>query len=90
MRLSISNWWSSEKLGPSWEDETGAPLERRLREIAAAIIACGEQFVRDHAAYVHAWRIERKAELEEAERKRKAEEGAPQAGTSRNAREGAH
>jgi len=38
MRLSISNWWSSEKPGPSWEDETGAPLERRLRDIAAAII----------------------------------------------------
>jgi hypothetical protein len=30
--------------------------------------------VRDHAARLHAWRIERKAELEAAERKRKAEE----------------
>jgi hypothetical protein len=74
MRLSISNWWSSEKPGPSWEDETGAPLERRLRDIAAAIIVFGEQSVRDHAAYAHAWRIKRKAELEDAERKRKAEE----------------
>jgi hypothetical protein len=74
MRLSISNWWSSEKPGPSWEDETGAPIERRLRDIAAAIILFGEQFVRDHAAQLHAWRIERKAELEDAERKRKAEE----------------
>lgn len=65
---------SSEKPGPSWEEETGAPLERRLRDIAAAIIVFGEQFVRDHAARLHAWRIKRKAELEEAERKRKADE----------------
>jgi hypothetical protein len=74
MRLSISNWWSSEKPGPSWEDETGAPLERRLRDIAAAIIVFGKQLVRESAAYAHAWRIKRKAELEDAERKRKAEE----------------
>jgi hypothetical protein len=74
MRLSISNWWSSEKPSPSWEDEPGMPLERRLRDIAAAIIVFGEQSVRDRAAYAHAWRIKRKAELEEAQRKRKAEE----------------
>lgn len=74
MRLSISNWWSSEKPGPSWEDETGLPLERRLRDVAAAIIVFGEQRVRDSAAYTHEWRIKRKAELEAAERKRKADE----------------
>jgi hypothetical protein len=74
MRLSISNWWSSEKPGPSWEDEPGMPLERRLRDIAAAVIVFGEQSVRDRAAYAHAWRIKRKAELEEAQRKREAEE----------------
>lgn len=73
MRLSISNWWGSEKLGPSW-DRAGAPLERRLRDIAAAIIVFGEQSVRESAASAHAWRIKRKAELEDAERKRQAEE----------------
>lgn len=74
MRLAITHRWSSEKLGPSWEDEQGKPLERRLREVAAAIVVFAEQTVRDGALSAHAWRIERKAELEEAERKRKAEE----------------
>ena len=74
MRMSIASRWSNEVTGPTWEDEKGAPLERRLRAIAAAIVVHGEQVVRDSAARVHAWRIERKAELEEAERKRQAEE----------------
>ncbi len=74
MRLSIAHRWSGEKLGTSWEDEQGKPLERRLREIAAEIIVFGEQAVRDGALHAHQWRIKRKADLEEAERKRKAEE----------------
>ncbi|HUR35948.1 MAG TPA: hypothetical protein VM032_19230 [Vicinamibacterales bacterium] len=74
MRLGIAHRWSGEKLGPSWEDEQGKPLERRLREIAAAIVVFAEQAVRDGALSAHAWRIKRKAELEEAERKRRAEE----------------
>lgn len=74
MRLGIAHRWSGEKLGPSWEDEQGKPLERKLREIAAAIIVFGEQSVRDGALHGHEWRIKRKAELEDAERKRKAEE----------------
>jgi leucyl aminopeptidase len=74
MRLSIAHRWSGEKLGHSWEDEQGKPLERRLREIAAAIIVFAEQSVRDGALHAHEWRIKRKAELEEAERKRKAEQ----------------
>jgi hypothetical protein len=74
MRLTIAHRWSGEKPGPSWEDQAGAPLERRLREVAAAIVVFAEQAVRDSALAAHAWRIERKAELEEAERKRRAEE----------------
>ncbi|ODS56436.1 MAG: hypothetical protein ABS36_08615 [Acidobacteria bacterium SCN 69-37] len=74
MRLGIAHRWSGEKLGPSWEDEQGKPLERRLREIATEIVVFGEQAVRDGAQHAHEWRIKRKADLEEAERKRKAEE----------------
>ncbi len=74
MRLSIAHRWSGGTLGASWEDEQARPLERRLREIAAAIIVVGEQTVRDVALHAHQWRIKRKAELEEAERKRRAEE----------------
>jgi hypothetical protein len=80
MRLTIGQRWSGEKPGPSWEDQAGAPLERRLREIAAAIVVAGEQAVREGALHAHAWRVKRKAELEEAERKRKAEEERDQQG----------
>jgi hypothetical protein len=74
MRLMIAHRWSGEKQAPSWEDQPGAPLDRRLRQVAAAIIVFAEQAVRDGAIYAHAWRIKRKAELEEAERRRKVEE----------------
>jgi hypothetical protein len=74
MRLSLSRWWQAEPDSPSWEDETGERLERRLREIAAAIIVLGEQKVRESAVSRRAWRIKRKTELGEAERKWLAEE----------------
>jgi hypothetical protein len=73
-RLRITHHWSGERTGPSWEDQAGAPLERRLREVAAAIIVFAEQAVRDGALSAHAWRIKQKAELEAAERQRRAEE----------------
>jgi hypothetical protein len=74
MRLTVSRWWKSEALLPSWQDEPRAPLERRLREIAAALIVFAEQTLRDAALSSHTYRIQRKAELEEARRKREAEE----------------
>ena len=46
-----------------------APLERRLREIAAALIVFAERTLRDAALSSHAYRVQRKAELEEARRK---------------------
>jgi len=69
MRLVLSRWWSEEPDAPRWEDKPEARLEQCLREIAAAIIAFGEQEVRETAVRLRALRIERKAELEEAERK---------------------
>jgi hypothetical protein len=68
MRLNVSRWWASETPAPSWQDEPGAPLERRLREIAAALIVFAEHTLRDAALSAHAHRIERKAGLEEASR----------------------
>lgn len=74
MRLAISRSAAGEAAGPSWEDAAGAPIERRLREVATTIIVFGEKCVRSAAAYAHTWRINRKAELEEGLRKRAAEE----------------
>jgi hypothetical protein len=74
MRLSISRWWQSDAAVPSWQDEAAAPLERRLREVAAAMIVFAEKTLRDAALSSHAYRIQRKAELEEERRKQQAEE----------------
>jgi hypothetical protein len=74
MQLRIAHGWSGERQGPVWEDQAGARLERRLREVAAAIVVFAEQAVRDSARSAHSWRIKRKAELEEAERQRREEE----------------
>lgn len=74
MRLWIAPWWSERLPDGSWADKPGQRLEQQLREIAAAIIVLGEQRLRDNAASAHQRRIQRKAELIEAERKRKAEE----------------
>ena len=57
-----------------WEDKPGSPLERQLRDVAAAIIVFGEQCIRQGAMYAHSSRIKRKAELEEEVRNRQAEE----------------
>jgi hypothetical protein len=73
LRLRLAHRWSDNE-GPSWDDRPNEPLERRLREIAAAIIVVAEQRVRDGALFAHTWRIQRKADLEEAERNRIAEE----------------
>lgn len=74
MQLSFRRGWSGAPSGPTWQDKPGAQLERQLREIAAAVVAFAEESLRDAIAGAHAWRIKRKAELEEAERKRKLEE----------------
>ena len=74
MQLSLRRGWSGAAVCQSWQDEPAQPLERQLREIAAAIIVCGEQMLRDAVMGAHAWRIERKAELEANERRRKTEE----------------
>jgi hypothetical protein len=74
MQLSFRRGWSGASEGPTWRDKPGVPLERQLREVAAAVIVFAEQTLRDAVAGAHAWRIQRKAELEEAERRRKVEE----------------
>lgn len=74
MKLALGHGWHGEPSPPSWEDKPGQRIERQLREIAAAVIVSAEQRVRDGALHAHQWRINRKAELTEEERKRKIEE----------------
>jgi hypothetical protein len=74
MQLSFRCGWSGAPSGSSWQDKPGAPLERQLREVAAAVIVFAEETLRAAVAGAHTWRIKRQAELQEAERKRKLEE----------------
>jgi hypothetical protein len=85
MRLSIERWWKSSAAVPHWEDRSNDLLERHLREIATAIIVFAEQSVRDHAAASHAWRVQHKKDLQEAEQKRIAEEERKRAERQANA-----
>lgn len=73
MRLALQGYWST-RVGPSWEDKPGHSLEKHLREIATAILVFAEKTVRDNTLSAHDGRIKRKAELEERERQRLAEE----------------
>jgi hypothetical protein len=74
MRLSLVDWRSSADECRSWQDSGDDRLENHLREIAVELIVAGEQHHRDSAIHHREWRIQRRAELEEEERKQKIEE----------------
>jgi hypothetical protein len=57
----------------TWQDEEGQKLEARMTEIAVQAILTAEIHYRDSALRHYQWRVKRKAELEEEERKRKLE-----------------
>jgi hypothetical protein len=48
----------------------GDRLENHVREIVIELIVCGEQSYRDNLLHQHEWRVQRKAQLDEDERKR--------------------
>jgi hypothetical protein len=62
--------------GRQWADDAHGKLETKLTEIAIEIIVSAEQRYRDHKVHIHKWMVERKAQLAEAERKRRLEEEA--------------
>lgn len=74
IRLSLLSWKCSSNDILFWEDSDKSHLEKYLREIAAAIIASGEEYYRRSMLHSHQCRIKRKADLEEEERQRKIEE----------------
>jgi len=74
MRVSLSSLWAAQPGAPCWEDAKGDRLERHLREILVEMIVSAEQRVRDGATGRREWLIQRKAELQEEQRKREIEE----------------
>ena len=71
--LSILKGWGSEQSMLAWEDEDDHKLESRMTDIAIQVILAAEIEYREGAFRQYKWRVQRKAELEEEERKRKPE-----------------
>jgi len=72
MTLTIEEQGSERQ----WSDDVQGKTEAKLAEIAIEIVVSAEKRYRDRKVQNHKWRVERRAELQEAERKRKLEEEA--------------
>lgn len=71
LQLSIC-WYRDKEEGVRlvWDDSRETPLEESLREIVIGLIVAAEMQVRVAELQQHEWRVKRKAELIEKERKR--------------------
>lgn len=70
--LSILKGWGSEPEA-TWQDDGAQKLETRMTDIAVQVILNAEIHYREGAVRHYEWRVQRKAELEEAQRKQKLE-----------------
>ena len=71
--LSILKGWGSEEALATWRDDDEQKLETRMTDIAVQLTLAAEIKYRENALHQYQWRIQRKAELEEEQRKRKLE-----------------
>ncbi len=63
----------SEEVLATWQDDDVQKLEKRMTDIAIQLILTAEIKYRESVVHGYQWRIKRKAELEEEQRKRKLE-----------------
>jgi len=68
--LSILESWGSDKEVKAWQDDDHSKLERKMAEIAVEVVLLAEVRYREAVVRQHHRRIERKAELEEEDRRR--------------------
>lgn len=73
LRLAIRDSMHAESDRRSWQDEDEKPLEHHLAEITVEIVLTAERQYREGTVRQHEWRVERKAQLEQEERKRRLE-----------------
>jgi len=71
--LSILKGWGAEEALSVWHDDDAQKLEARMTDIAVQLILTAEIQYRENALRQYQWRVQRKAEIEEEERKRKLE-----------------
>lgn len=73
LRLQITHWDQGREAKEIWEDTDEDLLEKQLTDIVVALIVTGERQYRARQQYHYEWLIQRKAELEEEERRLRAE-----------------
>ena len=73
LTFSILESFQSETEARSWSDTDDIKLERQLAEIATEIVLHAEVLYRKSVIRQYEWRVERKAQLEEEQRRRKLE-----------------
>jgi hypothetical protein len=71
--LSILSGFGSETALAFWQDEEGQKVEMHMTDVAVQTILTAEIQYRENALRQYQWRVQRKAELEEEQRKRKLE-----------------
>jgi len=71
--LRILSGFGSETVLAFWQDEDSQKLEMHMTDIAIQVILTSEIQYRENALRQYQWRVQRKAELEEEQRKRKLE-----------------
>ncbi|HUN64139.1 MAG TPA: hypothetical protein VMU53_19215, partial [Candidatus Sulfotelmatobacter sp.] len=73
LSFSVLEAVSSEKERISWQDNDSGKLEARITDIVVEVVLTAEIQHRESAIHHYQWRVERKADLDEEERKRKLE-----------------
>jgi hypothetical protein len=73
LTLAILDSYNSEKEVQSWHDGEGIRLEMQVTAIAVEVVLLAEAKYRDSQMHRYKWRVERKAELEEEDRRHKLE-----------------
>lgn len=73
LRFTIGSQETGSR-GKSWEDSVEGRLEKHLGEITVELLVTGEANYRAGALAAHEWCVQRRAELEEEEHRRKEEE----------------
>jgi hypothetical protein len=71
--LSILSGFGSGTVLAFWQDDDAQKLEVHMTDVAVQIILTAETQYRENALRQYHWRVKRKAEFEEEERKRKLE-----------------
>jgi hypothetical protein len=74
LQLRIFHMSEIDDIPLVWEDKSREPIERKIRDIVVGVIVAGEAHCRRREVLRHNWLIDRKAELIEQARNRKAEE----------------